>query len=133
MNFKWHFITAVVFFVCLMFTFKAVTISLIVISILCVIIPDTDLRFGSHRHIALHSIIMPIFVLIFNWSLLTVLICLSFGLHLLCDIQFKKVGGTFTIKYFAQKSIGGFWFAEVWLIGNFIVSLIIFILYMVFV
>jgi len=114
-----------------MILFKDVTISLILIPILYIIIPDTDLRFNSHRNVFLHSLLIPIIVLIFNLSLLTILIILSFGLHCLCDISvLKKKGGAFTIKYFGMKSIGGFWFAEVWLILNFVVSLIIFIIYL---
>ncbi|HEY0087362.1 MAG TPA: hypothetical protein VGB37_00885, partial [Candidatus Lokiarchaeia archaeon] len=81
MNFKWHFVSSLIFFVTLMILFKDVTISLILIPIVLGWVPDIDLRFGSHRNVFLHSLLIPIIVLIFNPSLLTVLITLSFGLH----------------------------------------------------
>jgi len=133
MNRKWHFIISLFFFVTLMLLFKVVTVTLIVIPLAWgTLVPDADKSFESHRNIWFHSLVIPLIVMIFNLGILTILIVLSTGLHCLCDIGLKKKGGFFTIKWVKMKSIDGFWFAEVWLICNFIVAVVLFILYMVY-
>ena len=130
-----------------MILFKAVTITLIVIPIFWgTYFPDADLSFKSHRNITFHSLLIPFIIMIFNFELLTILILLSTGFHCWCDITiFKnKMKGTYTIVLIPSVTLNFLLFktktkevrmngilSTVWLVGNFIISLIIFIVYMV--
>jgi len=94
--------------------------------ILVTTLPDSDLKFRlvGHRWFFFHSIIIPGMTLISSVTSFKLLLCLSIGLHCLCDISFKKKGGTFTIKLL-RKGLNFGW-SNFWLIANFLLSVILF-------
>lgn len=123
---------ACIVFIGIIWISAKITVTSVIIPILCNMIPDTDLKFESHRNILFHSIILPLIVFIYNPTTLAVLIIFSFGLHCLCDIRFKKVGGYYTIKWYKNKSISGYWYATFWFTINFMASLSLLIWWLYF-
>ena len=110
--------------------FKYITISSIIVPLLWSTIPDRDRRDSdSHRNLWWHSIIIPMFIFYFNPSIIWILTSLSAGLHCGLDVRFKKVGGYYTIKWYKMKSLDGYWTATIWFISNFVLSIIILIMY----
>ena len=110
-------------------------------------ISDMDLTIKKkyHRHCLFHGIhwnvIMWLFCLQYPGAMLCASFCvLGVGLHLLEDINvFKGRQGTYCIVVWGElyfenailkfrgKRLNGFW-ATVWLFGNFLVSVLIFII-----
>jgi len=133
MKFKGHTIITAIVLVILSLIFRDITVTSILIPILFIADgPDVDLKFNSHRNIFFHSLFLPIITLIFIPSILTIMITFTIGLHLLCDVSFKKVGGTYCVKLY-HKAIGGYWFATIWFISNFVASIIILSIWLVIV
>lgn len=126
MDFKSHFIVAVGCFVALWLLFPdKISLPLILIPIWMNQNADSDFKFKSHRNILSHSIVIPLIVYFFLPITFVALIAFSLGLHCSCDLSFKVKGGGYTIKWFGNKSIGGFRFANAWLGVNFLISLIV--------
>ena len=134
MEFREHLIASTIFFIILWIVFEKVTFSLILIPIILCRVPDYDQSFKRlhHRNILTHSIIIPLFVFIFNPNLHVLLMVLSFGFHDLCDIKlrrkdgkFVKIGGTYTVKW-SKKGLG-YTNTIIFLMSNFIVSFVLFL------
>lgn len=127
MDFDNHHFVAFGVFIVLWLLLPEVMFSAILLPIFLATAPDVDLKLkfkmDSHRNIFFHSLFFPAIILIFNQDIYFMLCTLSFGLHCLCDIRFRKVGGYYTLKFFKNKSIGGYWFATIWYILNFLISL----------
>jgi len=108
--------------------------------ILVTTLPDSDLKFEDikiygrtiidktvyHRNFLYHSIIIPAITLFAGVTPFKLLLCVSFGIHCISDISFKKKGGTFTIKWY-KKGLNFEW-TNVWLTMNFLISILLFIL-----
>ena len=103
MDFDNHHFVAFGVFIGLWLIFPEIKFSMIVLPIFLATAPDVDLKlkFGmkSHRNLLFHSLLFPLFITFFNETLLNYLIIFSFGLHCICDIRFKKVGGTYLQTY----------------------------------
>lgn len=104
------------------------------------VFPDLDLAFGQryHRHWLFHSILWLIvcWVLALMYPIFMLFIALlmySVGIHLLCDMRFRKVGGTYTIKLFEvpiTRKVKGLNYGKstLWLFLNFLLSIILLII-----
>lgn len=120
----------------LIFKTDTITISSIILPIVWSIIPDRDSRRQgeiipkSHRNMWWHSIFFPLIIYIFAPITHFALIIVSAGLHCLLDIRLRKVGGFYTVKYWKGKSLGGYWFATIWYLTNFIASIGLFYLHL---
>lgn len=123
MKFARHHISAFVIFGILWIVFQEIKFSSILLPILIISIPDVDLRFRSHRNLFYHSIIFPLIVLVFHVNINSILLVFSFGLHCICDVRLKKVGGYYTLRLWKGHSIKGYNFATIWYISNFLISL----------
>ncbi len=115
---KQHLIVALMFLIFINFISSQITISLIALPTAMTIFPDVDAGTKYHRNIFTHSIIIWIFVFIFNPMLLTALVCLGVGVHCLCDISLKTKGGFYTIKWY-RKGFNYKW-STIWLLLQFI-------------
>lgn len=136
MNGRNHTIIGLIYFTLLWILVPTIHLMEIIMAIFLTICSDVDLKFKdylSHRSILTHSIILPLLVFMFYPMTITILFVSAFGLHCLCDIKLgKKVGGTYTVKIFRGfgKTIGfNYERSTMWLIGNFIVSLILLIIW----
>ncbi len=123
MKFARHHITVFIIFGMMWILLQEVTFSDILLPIVINSIPDVDLKFKSHRNLFYHSVIFPMMVWIFNPSMYSVLLVFSFGLHCICDIRLKRVGGFYTLKVWKGHSVKGYKFATTWYISNFLISL----------
>jgi hypothetical protein len=123
-----HLIIGSTFFIILWIIIPSIHISEIIIAIFLSICSDIDLKFKKrmgHRSIWTHSIILPFIVFLFLPFTLTILFISSFGLHCSCDLKFRKVGGTYTIKIIKifGKTIGlNYEQSTIWLLLNFLFS-----------
>lgn len=124
-NKKNHLIVSTILFFLLGFT-KYVAFGDIFIVIVMGITADLDLLFDKHRHLLTHSIILPALTLFGGFTHLELSIILSWGVHLLCDISFKKKRGTYCIIIFKNRF--NYRNSNIWLIVNFGLSLILFFL-----
>ena len=103
----------------------------VAIGIMVTLLPDTDLKFNSHRHILFHSQILPLLTLFGTESMLEYVVILSISLHLLLDIKLvfshmkEKPGGFYLIQ-----GIGGsrwkYGLTNLWLFGNAMLGFAIF-------
>ena len=104
-------------------------------------ISDMDLTIGQkyHRHFLFHSIIWTVVMWLFALQYPEMMLVLSFtilgvGIHCLEDIQLIKASmrGTYTIKVRQTitgkvKGLSG-WNSTIWLVANFIVSVVLFVI-----
>ena len=125
------------------------TISIILPAIVITLFPDLDQRFSmfGHRSIITHNIGIWILIFLFNQSFLFILFIFSTGVHCLADCRFctRKRVGFYTVKVWMYPSLSIFdkenkqnivvWktlfglnggWSTIWLVGNFVCSLIIF-------
>ena len=129
---SYHLLFGTLFFLVLWGCLEAITITMIAVGIAFTVFPDSDWSINSHRNWIFHGIIPWIIVWYFNPSLITVMICVGVGIHLLCDITPYKAGwkGGYLIKWYHH---GFFWWSKgnqgkyttAWLLGNFILSIVI--------
>ena len=109
------------------------------------VISDFDLALVKawHRHWLFHSIIFVVGLWFLSWGypelqLLSSMIILAVGFHCLCDVSFTTKGGTYCVKLFyvpLKGNIRGlnYFMSTVWYVVNFLVSLGLFILTVVWV
>lgn len=133
MNGRSHLITTTIFFLVLMIVFEKITITLVLAAIPLSYFPDIDNNFKQtigHRNIITHSIILWVIIGIFNPNSIFVFIIAAVGFHCLCDIRWmkRKQTGYYTIKYTAHKGMNGY-LSTIWLLGNAIISITIFIIW----
>lgn len=159
MNFKGHFgtvLAVLIIFGSITYYIANVEIYLLIIMIsTCVYlgakIPDVDKGFDNrwHRHFLFHSIILPFgyFLISLQYPMLALLFAfwmLGAGTHCLFDIRLKKSArvGFYCIKLWAHYRISkGKWSVHglngknstIWLVGNFVASVVIFLLYLMFI
>ena len=131
MKFKGHFLSELIIFILLFIFIKEITLSMIILPIFFGTgFPDTDLKFNSHRNLLFHSILIPLFVWTFNMMILSNLLILSVGIHLLGDSKWwskrRTKGGYFCVVYYKKKRLPTRW-SVVWYLFNFLVSLGLFI------
>lgn len=127
-----HLIIGFLFFIIIWIFIPIIRITDIIIAIFISICPDVDLKFPKrlgHRSVWTHSIILPLILFIFQPMTMTVLFIVSFGLHCACDLRFKRIGGKYTIKIIKLGHTIGLDYdgSTVWLLGNFLFSLLILI------
>jgi len=133
---KFHLVSTLIFFILLWLIVPDIHVTEIFLPVFLTMYPDVDLRFQSlgHRSIWTHSIVLPFIVFCFNPSMITVLVILSIGFHCLCDLRFTKQTGYYTIKILRMRSSKRSWYSRfrmngkqttTWLFSNFILSLII--------
>lgn len=138
---KYHLIISFIFFIVLWLLIPKINVTDIIFPIFVTIFPDVDLKFKKilgHRSIWTHSIILPLIVFIFTPEILQVLILIAIGLHLLCDIKFTKMQGYATLIIlnvyitpkirFPRYRLTGKQ-SNLWLLGNFIMAMIILIIW----
>lgn len=131
MKFAYHHISAFVIFGLLWIIFQEINFSSILLPIVIISVPDVDLKFKSHRNLFYHSIIFPMIVLLFQPNINSILLVFSFGLHCICDVRLKKVGGYYTLRIWKGHSIKGYKFATTWYIFNFLISLGLLVLWLI--
>lgn len=135
MNFKGHLISEIIIFLLLWGFIKEITLTSIFIPILWgSSFPDSDLKFKSHRNILFHSVIPNVVIFLYNINLLSNLLILSVGIHLLGDLvpmvkRMKRKG-------FACIDIFGFYrlnsiYTILWFIGNITISILLFIIFII--
>ena len=109
---NWHYLIGLSVFVVLWLTIEEITFSLILAPIALSAFPDVDLRTKNHRWFLTHSIILWGIVAWFNPGLWSILIVLSIGIHLLCDITLfpSRWTGTYCLKVWGKTSF--FWFVK---------------------
>lgn len=136
MDFDNHHFVAFGVFITLWLLFQEITFSDILLPIFLASAPDVDLKLKfnleSHRNMFFHSLMIPLIIFIFHRDVLLILCILSFGLHCICDIRFKKVGGYYTLKLYGNVSVGGYWAATIWYIFNFLNSLGLLTVWLIF-
>ena len=132
MKSKGHFFYNAIIFIMLWLAIDQIPFSAIMLPIALSTFPDIDLHFNSHRHVLTHSVIIWLFVCVYNFSLICTLSLLSIGLHLLFDITLnhKKWRGYYTLKIYRSKSFF-FWVKKrkgilttIWLFSNFAISIV---------
>jgi len=139
MDKKYHLLMAGSVFVLLWLFIPIIQITDIIFPVFITIFPDVDQAFRKrlgHRSMWTHSVILPLLVFIFNPTTTYVLILLSIGIHLICDLRFTKQMGFYNIiilkvylsnkVHFPKYRLNGQQ-TTAWLIVNFLVALIIFI------
>jgi len=127
---KWHIFISCIVFIILFVVLEIVTITSIVLPLLWATIPDRDHRDSkSHRNMVWHSVAMPLIIFIFMPIIHFALLILSAGMHCLLDVRLKKVSGFYTVKWYRMHSVLGYKFATSWYLMNFIVSVIIFMVF----
>ena len=131
MNIKHHFGTT---FICLFILWLfslyfdlGITITSIIVALTFCLFPDFDLRAGTHRNFLAHSITIWIIVFAFNPSIITVMMCVGTGFHCIEDIRFRKskMRGYYTIKLIGNKQLLSGYLSTLYLIINFIISIIL--------
>lgn len=130
MKFKWHFIIAIIVIHILWWFIQDLKYGYVWLIIFFTIIPDVDLKFKQHRSWLFHSILLPIFALLWTQDIFIVMIIFSMGLHLILDLKGKRRQGYWCITITKKKRLNGR-NSFIWLLGNGLVSCIILIIYLV--
>lgn len=130
-----HFLIEIVAMSLMLAYIEPLTITIIAMPIFWgAMFSDFDHQINSHRNMFFHSIALNILVWYFNPSLLTALMTLGVGIHLICDCKWwtysnKKYiikGGTYCIDMFKIKRLSARW-STIWMILNFAASVVLFI------
>lgn len=130
MNFKWHFfITSIIIHFLWWFVFD-LKYGYVWLVIFFTLLPDFDFKFSLHRHWLFHSILLPSFALLWSQDIFLVMLNLSVGIHLLCDLKGKRRQGYWCIAITKKKRLSGKQ-SFIWLLGNGLASCIILIIYLV--
>lgn len=149
MKFKGHIFWTFLYLLIITYFLEPTAIVLIFIVAFIGTMPDIDLKLykGSHRWIWFHSLFLPILAFIFYPTILTLLILLAFGHHFFLDViinllKGKKQTGFYTICVIPSYRFNFILFkiktreyrmdglsSTIWLLGNFVGSLIILIYY----
>ena len=152
MKFKGHLFWTFLYLLVVVYFLEPIAIVLLFIVAFIGTMPDIDLKLykHSHRWIWFHSLLFPILAYAFYPTILTLLIILAFGHHFFLDVilnllKGKKQTGFYTICIIPSYTFNFILFkiktheyrlsglaSTVWLLGNFLISLI-FLLYYVFI
>jgi len=130
MKFKWHLIIATIIIFLLWIPIKELKFGYLFIIIFFTLMPDFDLKFNQHRHFLFHSIILTVLPLLWTQDIFLVMLNLSIGIHLLCDLKGKRRQGYWCIAITKKKRLSGKQ-SFIWLLGNGLASCIILIIYLV--
>jgi len=140
---KNHLIIAAFIFMLLDGYVEEVKLGDIALLIMFTLIPDTDIKFGSHRNILFHSILIPALTLFGDFGVLEILLILSVGIHLLCDVRFPYMEKDKKTDEYEWNKPGGFYLIKMgrkrmtylqtnaWLIGNGLLSIGLFIAWVI--
>lgn len=132
MNRSWHLVIGILTLLVLWGQLEPIELTMIFIPMAFTIFSDVDVGTPYHRNFLTHSIMIWFVVWWYNPMIITALVCLAVGLHCLLDITLWPSSWTgFYLIRFGKHGL--FWFKKgkqgllstLWLIGNFVLSVII--------
>ena len=127
MKFEYHLISGFVIFILLWILIPTITITAIIVGLVFVVLPDTDLKFKSHRNFIAHSIIIWVIVFVFNPSVITLAMIQGIAIHCAFDLKFKRSGmtGFYCISFWGYKKMLNGIQSTIWLWCNVIATVLI--------